>query len=170
MLFQQVALVKQAVGDSVRLIVNGSIGVAHFSCAEGVQLPEAQWRADGAICRAKQLGLVVGASVHSLSDAQAACEMGADYLVVGTIFDSLSHPGAPGVGLACLNAICRNVRVPVVAIGGVAVDNAMDCILNGAAGVAVLSPIMRDVDPQAMATAYASALGISTCGRDKQHD
>lgn len=101
---------------------------------------------------------ITGESVHSVESAIRAEEAGADYLVAGTIFESPSHPGAEPAGLEFLIEVCRAVTIPVIAIGGITPENAYDCIRSGAAGVAVLSTIMRSADPKAAAMAYREAI------------
>jgi thiamine monophosphate synthase len=99
-----------------------------------------------------------GSSVHSAAAAQEAAAQGADYLVAGTIFASQSHPDIPPAGLDFLRDVCAAVSLPVLAIGGVTPSNLGLCLEAGAAGIAVLSPIMRASDPQAVALAYRAAL------------
>ncbi len=99
-----------------------------------------------------------GGSVHSLASAERAQEEGADYLVAGTIFASQSHPNIMPAGLGFLRDVCAAVSLPVLAIGGVTPQNLEQCLEAGAAGVAVLSPIMRAANPFGVAQAYRAAL------------
>jgi thiamine-phosphate diphosphorylase len=101
---------------------------------------------------------ITGESIHSVDAARRAEEAGADYVVAGTIFESNSHPDRPGAGLEFLRNVCEVVSIPVIAIGGITTANAPDCIRAGAAGVAVLSPIMRAENPKSVATAYRGVL------------
>ena len=144
----------EAVGDAL-LVVNGPPALARVW---GRHLP-----LDGGSFRflQKHMGerLAFGRSVHSVTSAQAAAEEGTDYLVAGTIFASQSHPEIAPAGLDFLREVCAAVSIPVLAIGGVTPENAGDCLHAGAAGVAVLSPIMRASDPKAAAQAYRAALG-----------
>jgi len=100
----------------------------------------------------------VGRSVHSVEAASEAAAQGADYLVAGTIFASQSHPDRSPAGLGFLRDVCAAVSLPILAIGGVTPQNLKLCLEIGAAGVAVLSPIMRATDPQAAAQTYRAAL------------
>ncbi len=79
-----------------------------------------------------------GASVHSLESARRAAEHGADYLVFGSVFQTLSHPDSLPAGLAKLRAVCAAVDVPVFAIGGITAQNADSCFAAGAYGIAVI--------------------------------
>ncbi len=103
-------------------------------------------------------GALVGKSIHSVEAAQKAALQGADYIIAGTVFASQSHPDIEPMGLDFLRDVCAAVSVPVLAIGGVAPENMGACIEAGAAGVAVLSPIMRAADPKAVAQSYRAAL------------
>ena len=82
--------------------------------------------------------LLLGLSAATLEEAREA-ESVADYIGAGPIWETPSKPDAdPAIGLAGLSEICAAVRIPVIAIGGIDVTNAADCIRAGAAGVAVI--------------------------------
>ena len=82
---------------------------------------------------------MLGLSVASADEARDAVEAGAAYVGAGPIWSTPSKLDAdPPIGLVGLTAICEAVRVPVIAIGGVNVDNARACVEAGAGGVAVL--------------------------------
>ena len=82
---------------------------------------------------------MLGISATSIYEAIAAVEQGATYIGAGPIWDTPTKPDASSpIGLDGLAAICEAVKVPVVAIGGVDVSNARDCIAAGATGVAVV--------------------------------
>lgn len=129
---------------------------AVFPGINGFHAPERAVNAGGV--RRNVSGRLVGCSVHSVDTARQAADEGADYVVAGTIFASQSHPDIAPAGLDFLRAICAAVPVPVLAIGGVTPDRVRECITAGAAGVAVLSPIMRAADPRAVAQEYRAAL------------
>ena len=80
-------------------------------------------------------------NVHTLAEARAAdAEGGCDYLIFGTVFASRSKPADhPIAGVDALAAVCRSVRLPVLAIGGVGPQNAEEVARAGAAGVAGIS-------------------------------
>lgn len=106
-------------------------------------------------------GALVGKSVHSMQTALEAESAGADYLIIGTIFASVSHPETEPAGVDFLKEICSAVKIPVVAIGGVTAERVATCIEAGAVGVAVLSAIMRAADPQAESRRFHDALNIA---------
>ncbi|MGH2585320.1 MAG: thiamine phosphate synthase, partial [Dehalococcoidia bacterium] len=102
--------------------------------------------------------LLLGRSVHSLDAARRAEAEGADYLVLGTIFPSRSHPGVLTGGTALVAEVSRVVAVPVIAIGGIATENAGAVIEAGASGVAVISAIFAATEPRAAAAALVSVI------------
>jgi thiamine-phosphate pyrophosphorylase len=77
--------------------------------------------------------------VHSLEAALAAESGGADYLIFGPVFPTPSKAafGAPQ-GLERLKELCRNASIPVLAIGGITIQNAQECYAAGASGVAAI--------------------------------
>jgi thiamine-phosphate pyrophosphorylase len=81
---------------------------------------------------------LIGASTHSLSEARLARDRGADLVVFGPVFETESKRayGAPQ-GLVKLREVCSALNgFPVIAIGGVKVENVRECFQSGAAGVA----------------------------------
>lgn len=125
--------------------------------AHGVHLPR-----DGDIAAARsRLGAqaLIGSSAHDLREVNDAVAAGADYVTMSPIFPSPSKPGyGPPVGPVALEAIAQAASVPVIALGGIAVDNAGTCLRAGAAGVAVMGEVMRSDDPGAEMTALLQSL------------
>ena len=82
---------------------------------------------------------LVGVSCHSLEAAKAAERGGADYLLFGPVFATPSKAayGAPQ-GLERLAEVCRAVALPVLAIGGITLENAAACFSAGASGIAAI--------------------------------
>jgi thiamine-phosphate pyrophosphorylase len=138
--------------------VNGRPNVALAAGADGVHAGEDALPARS-LLRAVRGRLVVGRSVHDLVSATAAAHDGAAYLVLGTIFPSRSHPGGETGGLARVREVAAAVAAPVIAIGGITVANAGAVMQAGAAGVAVISAILGQPDPQAAAAALWRAMG-----------
>jgi len=82
---------------------------------------------------------LVGASCHSLADAQTAERDGADYIFFGPVFptpEKLRY--GPPQGIERLVEVCRAVRIPVLAIGGITTRSAAECLRAGAAGIAAI--------------------------------
>ena len=151
----------KGLGQSLRsgtiVIVNADWQRAVGFGARHIHLPE-QSAPVGVIRHRLGSGALAGKSAHSVEAAIRAASQGADYIIAGTIFASQSHPDIEPMGLDFLRDVCAAVSIPVLAIGGVTLDNLGACIEAGAAGVAVLSPIMRATDPKAAAQAYRAAL------------
>ena len=91
---------------------------------------------------------LVGASCHSLEDAKAAMRDGADYIFFGPVFATPSKAkfGKPQ-GVKKLASVCGAVSVPVIAICGVTLANAGECIAAGAAGIAAIRLFQDAADP-----------------------
>jgi thiamine-phosphate pyrophosphorylase len=94
----------------------------------------------------------VGVSAHTESEAARAADEGADYLMVGSIYESASHPGGPVRGLGLLRASAR-LGLPVIAIGGITAARAVEARDAGAWGVAAISSLWAADDPARAAVA-----------------
>ena len=116
-------------------VVNDDVEAAVRLGANGVHLG----RADQGAERAVAVGLLLGTSAASVAEALEGERQRAAYIGAGPVWATPSKPDADAaIGLDGLAEICRAVSIPVVAIGGVDVSNASDCIRAGAAGVAVI--------------------------------
>lgn len=137
----QAKLVK-AVTDryGVGLIVNDSLPVALAVEATGVHIGQE----DGAVNKARQLlgdGKILGVSAQTVEQARLAQAQGADYLGVGTVFNTTTKDDASFVSFETLREICQAVKIPVVAIGGINLGNIHLLKGSGVDGVAVVSAI-----------------------------
>lgn len=94
----------------------------------------------------------IGCSVHSVDEARAALDAGADLLLVGTIYESASHPGRAGAGPALVER-CAALGAPVVAIGGITPERARDVHAAGAWGVAAIGALWDAREPARAALA-----------------
>ena len=129
-----------------RILVNDRLDVAWSERAGGVHLGERSLPVHD-VCKwlaarpelAKGDKLLVGVSWHSVQSAAKAADDGADYIFFGPVFATPSKAsfGAPQ-GLERLAEVCRTVSIPVLAIGGITLDNASDCFAAGAAGIAAI--------------------------------
>jgi thiamine-phosphate diphosphorylase len=98
---------------------------------------------------------IVGRSCHSASEVAQAVAEGCDYVTVSPVFPTESKPGyGPALGLDRLATLCHP-GMPTYALGGVRPTDAAACRKAGAAGIAVMGPIMRDPD---IVAAYLTAL------------
>jgi thiamine-phosphate pyrophosphorylase len=168
---EMAALTREAVAhrSAVRIIVNDRLDVAIAEQAGGVHLGEAglpvadvaRWvnRSESGVVvsdhgAASQFPVaasgdfLIGASCHSLDGAKAAVRDGADYIVFGPVFATPSKAkfGEPQ-GVEKLAAVCSAVSVPVIAIGGITLENTGECIAAGAAGIAAIRLFQDAADP-----------------------
>jgi thiamine-phosphate pyrophosphorylase len=131
------------------VVVNERPDVALAAGADGVHL-----RATGvAAPRLRPIvpeGFLIGRSVHSIQEAVAAdISDGSDYVIFGTVFESASKAeGHPVAGLEQLHKVCRSVRLPVIAIGGITANRLSAVAAAGASGVAAIGAFVdADRDP-----------------------
>ena len=126
------------------LFINGRVDVALACGADGVHLGE------GALLPAviKQVapGLTVGLSTHSVADVENARQRGADFVVFGPVFATPSKAFLTARGLGDLG-VAASGPLPVLALGGVEVNNVDACAEKGAFGVAVIRAVLSAVDP-----------------------
>lgn len=98
--------------------------------------------------------LFVGASVHSVAEAEEAQDLGAAYIVAGHIYATDCKKGVPPRGVAFLRQICQVVNLPVFAIGGISINNAKEILETGAKGFCVMSEAMTCPDPAALVQGF----------------
>ena len=134
-------------GSKTRLIVNDRVDVARAAGADGVQLTARSLPAD-VVRRTCGAEFLIGVSTHSLEEAQAARDRGADFVVFGPVFETESKRAfGPPQGLDRLRDVTRELNgFPVLAIGGITLDNLPACLEAGARGVAGISLFSNDVN------------------------
>jgi len=136
-----------------RFLVNDRVDVALAAKADGVHLAVNSFTPADA---RRLLGpeALIGASAHSLAEARAAANAGADFIVFGPVFDTPSKRSfGPPVGLNALAEVARSISLPVLAIGGITAERVEAVRQHGGRGVAVVSAILEAADPRAAATA-----------------
>ena len=141
----------------VRILVNDRLDVALAEHAGGVHLGEKSLPVQEAKRLVQSSSLqgsasgdfLFGVSCHSFEAAQVAESSGANYIFFGPVFATPSKAGfgAPQ-GLDRLAEVCRAVAIPVIAIGGITLQNAASCIHAGAAGLAAIRLFQEAVDPR----------------------
>lgn len=150
------ALCRQA---GVPMVVNDSLELALEIGADGVHLGRDD--GDPAVAR-RRLGpeRLLGVSCYDEWErAVAGARAAADYLAFGTMFASPTKPAAVRAPLALLGRACRELGLPVAAIGGITAENAGELIAAGADLLAVISDVFAAPDPAARAAQYAAAFG-----------
>jgi thiamine-phosphate pyrophosphorylase len=131
-------------------VVNDDVDAALALAADGVHLGQNDSGAE----RALERGLLLGTSAASVEEAKAGESLGASYIGAGPVWATPSKPDAdPAIGLEGLAEIAKAVSIPVAAIGGIDATNAADCLVAGAAGVAV---VRAAVDAKEISEALAA--------------
>ncbi len=132
---------------TTRLLINARTDIALAVGADGVQLPSGEMALSEvrAAWRESTSGEpLIGVSAHAVEDVRYAESHGASFAVLAPIFEKV-QTDAQGIGLELLRAACATATTPessiagtfaVLALGGVTLENARDCIQAGAAGVA----------------------------------
>ncbi len=138
-----------------RLLISERVDLALAADADGVHI---SGRSLPVAAARKLLGVekYVSASAHSLAEALQAEEEGADFVTFGPVYYTASKAAyGPPVGLSSLEEACRTLKIPVFALGGIKEGNAVDTLMAGAFGVAVITEI---IGAQAPAQAASSIM------------
>ena len=141
----------------VPFLVNDRPDLAQAVGADGVHVGQE----DTGLVEARNLlgaNALLGGSAHTVEEALAAQAAGADYLGCGAVFGSGTKHNVSQMPLETLTAICRAVDIPVVAIGGVNLDNLSLLAGTGIAGVAVISGLFAPEDKAAAAQGFLQQL------------
>ena len=157
-LYDQALALRDVTQDRARLLINDRADITLAAGAAGVQLGEASMPTAPA---RKLLGddALLGRSVHSVPSAAEAAISGADFLLVGTMFPTGTHPGAAPAGPNLLRRIAAaGVTIPMLGIGGITADNAGELLTAGASGCAVITAILAQTDPETAARRLKSAM------------
>ena len=125
--------------SDTKLLINSRSDIALATGADGVHLPSDDIAVSDAraVCSSVlSRNVIIAVSCHTADEVRLAESQGADFAVFGPVFEKVGTPLR--VGLEGLRAACQVGRLPVLAIGGVTLDNAAACIEAGAAGVAAI--------------------------------
>jgi len=164
--FQEIAIgLIAAAPANVKIIINDRPDIAAITAAAGVHVGQEDLPVAAArkICPAPQW---VGISTHNLEQLRAASDTSADYIAVGPIFPtSTKEDPDPVVGLEFLRAARAVTRKPLVAIGGITINNAADVFRAGADSVAIISDLRNAPDPAQRAREYLAAAAQAIAAR-----
>ncbi len=149
-------------------VVNDRVDLAVAAGADGVHLGQDDLPPEAARPLLRP-GMILGLSTHSVEQARAAQAAGADYVAVGSMFPTGTKPDFQLVGPDLVRKLRAEIRVPLIAIGGITLDNVGEVVRAGADGVAVISAVCAAPDPRAATErfldAIASARGLTARGR-----
>ena len=158
-----------AIGGRAALIVNERVDVAAAVGAQGVQLGERALPINDAR-RLIGAGPLMGRSVHTVDGAKMAVGQGADFLLVGTMFATQSHPGERPAGPALMSQIALDCSTPLIGIGGITSANLAQVVRAGASGIAVIRSILTAPSPAAAARDLKESLSEAWNDRERQSD
>lgn len=130
----------------VPFVVNDDIMAAKEMDADGVHIGQS----DMEYTKAREIlgpDKIIGVSAGNLQEAKEAERVGADYIGVGAVFHTDTKKDATSLTMDQLKEICQAVSIPVVAIGGISVDNALELNGTGVDGICVISAIFGSENP-----------------------
>ena len=132
---------------NVPLIINDRVDIALAIDADGVHVGQSDMPCD--VTR-KLIGQdkILGVSAATIPEAKKAEADGADYIGTGAVFPTATKDDAPKVTKEELKEIVKSINIPVVAIGGINLDNAGELADTGIAGLSVVSAIMSSDNPK----------------------
>ncbi|MEE1129069.1 MAG: thiamine phosphate synthase [Methanobrevibacter sp.] len=132
---------------NVPLIINDRVDVALAIDADGVHVGQTDMPCD--VTR-KLVGndKIVGVSAATIEEAKKAEKDGADYIGTGAVFPTATKDDAPSITKKDLSEIVKSINIPVVAIGGINLDNASELKDTGITGLSVVSAIMSSDNPK----------------------
>jgi thiamine-phosphate pyrophosphorylase len=142
------------------MLVNDRMDVCLAAGSSGAHLPAAGLPASVAR-RVLGPGPLIGVSAHSADGAVRAEAEGADFIVLGPIFETPSKRAfGPPIGLGELERARGRCRVPLFGIGGMTTDRVRDVLRAGARGVAVVAAVMAAADIERTSRELLDALGL----------
>ena len=127
-----------------RVLVNGRADIAVAADADGVHLPSSSLGIS-AIRTWIPKNFIIGVSVHTMREVRAACAAGADYILVGHVFPTVSKESmGAALGVDFLRRACIGSSAPILALGGITAERIPAVLQAGAAGVAGISLFQKD--------------------------
>ncbi len=153
-----VVLSQMAKRYGARLYINDRVDVALMVGADGVHLPEGGMPPNEV--KACYPHLLVGVSTHSLDSAKQAEQDGADFITFSPIYDTPSKKEyGPPQGIDALKEVCDAVNLPVLALGGINLENIPEVRKQGAHGAALIRGIWNSSNIETESLKYMEALG-----------
>ncbi len=134
--------------SKIPLIINDRVDVTFAVKASGVHLGQS----DLPLSSAREIlgrNCLIGISISTIEEARIAESNGADYIAISPVFDTPTKTDTdPAVGLEGIFKIRKNVKLPIVGIGGINIKNAREVIKAGCDGIAVVSAIISAENPK----------------------
>lgn len=137
-------------GYNVPFVINDNVEIALAVNADGVHVGQSDMEA-GTVRQKLGPDKIIGVSAQTVEQALLAEQRGADYLGVGAVFNTSTKLDAAEVSFDTLKAICEAVSIPVIAIGGISLENVEALKDTGIVGVAVVSAVFGAKDIKAAA-------------------
>ena len=130
---------------NIPFVINDNVEIARKINADGVHVGQSDMKAEN-VRAILGNDKILGVSAQTVEQALYAQKEGADYIGVGAVFPTGSKLDADNVSLDTLKEICSAVNIPVVAIGGIGIDNVSKLKNSGITGIAVISAIFASDD------------------------
>ena len=155
------AVVQLAHRHQALVVVNDRADIARLAGADGVHVGQ-QDLPPVAVRALAGKEAIVGLSTHTLEQVDSAVGQPVTYVAIGPVFGTLTkETGYEKVGLDVVREAARRAAargLPLVAIGGITLENAVSVLESGAASVAVISDLLGKGDPEARVRAYVERL------------
>jgi len=138
LMIEEALKIKKICEGRATIIINDRVDVALAVDAGGVHLGQT----DMPYAAARRLlgDKIIGVTIHNLKEAKEAEAMGADYMALSPIFSTKTKSDAgPAAGLKVLKEVSESASIPVVAIGGITLENARDVMKAGATTLCAIS-------------------------------
>jgi len=129
------------------LIINDHADLAIAADADGVHLGQDDLPPEAVRALPGFEGRLIGRSTHTLEQAKAAIEDGADYIAVGPVYATPTKAGRPAVGTGLISGLAAMADRPFVAVGGINHDNAPAVVEAGARAIAFVRAVYDAPDP-----------------------
>ena len=130
--------------DHPQLVPSTGAQGAHVG-QDDFSVSDARWRA-GRSLAGEVAPPIIGKSTHSLAQAVAAAQEGADYIGFGPLFATPTKPGRAAIGLEDIRRAHEEVQIPIFCIGGIKLENLEEVIAAGARRVVIVSGLLLAPD------------------------
>jgi thiamine-phosphate pyrophosphorylase len=158
------AVVQLARRYEARVIVNDRADIARLAAADGVHVGQDDLR-PAQVRALVGADAIVGLSTHTIAQLEPAILEPVSYVAIGPVYTTTTKAtGYDAIGTSTVLEAARHTRaagVPLVAIGGITLDNAASVLASGAASVAVIGDLLSTGDPEARTRAFVERLSRS---------